>query len=76
MCTLIITIGAGRFGTKHYKVRTTPRPNRREIKITQLRKELKSLKQQFRKTREEERLALMELKNITRQKLISLQHAE
>lgn len=44
MCTLIISIGGERLGIKQPKVNNIARLIRRRIKITQLRKELKSLK--------------------------------
>ncbi|TWW68228.1 hypothetical protein D4764_19G0000260 [Takifugu flavidus] len=52
------------------------RPNRWELKISQLRQELKTLKRQFRAAREEERDALSELRQILRRKLITLRRAE
>ncbi|KAF7644984.1 hypothetical protein LDENG_00212670 [Lucifuga dentata] len=69
-------IGAERFSIKQPKAKNTARPNQHETKISQLRKELKALKQQYRKASEEERPALTELWNILRQKLISLLCAE
>lgn len=73
MCTLIISIGIERFGIKQPKAKNdTAWPNQHEVKITQLRKELKSLKHQFREAREEDRQALEDLQSILRRKLISL----
>lgn len=72
MSKLIISIGAERFGSKQPKAQNITRPNRRETKISQLRKELKALKQQYKRVSEEERPALSELRDILRQKLNSL----
>lgn len=44
MCTVIISIGAERFGIKHPKAKNTTKPKQRGIKITLLRKGLESLK--------------------------------
>ncbi|XP_062872774.1 uncharacterized protein LOC134334411 [Trichomycterus rosablanca] len=77
MCTLITSIGAERFGvTERPASRQTSRPNRRELKISHLRQELKILKRQFRAANEEERGALSELRQILRSKLITLGRAE
>ncbi|RXN24139.1 reverse transcriptase [Labeo rohita] len=76
MCTFIICIGAERFGIKQPKAKTIARPNRRENKITALRRDLKSLKQRFKKASKEEKPALAELRDIFRKKLISLRRAE
>ncbi|XP_015259791.1 PREDICTED: uncharacterized protein LOC107104322 [Cyprinodon variegatus] len=76
MSTLIISIGAERFGIKLPKAQNFARPNRRETKISQLRKELKALNRQYKKAGEEERPALRELRGILRQRLISLRRAE
>nr|XP_061785060.1 uncharacterized protein LOC133576095 [Nerophis lumbriciformis] len=76
MSTLIISMGAERFGIKQPKAQNIARPNRRETKIAQLRKELKALKHQYKRASEEERPALSELRDILKQKLISLRCAE
>nr|XP_057943465.1 uncharacterized protein LOC131138512 [Doryrhamphus excisus] len=76
MSTVIISIGAERFGTKQPKTQNIARPNRRETKMSQLRKELKALRHQYKSASEEERPALAELRDILRQKLISLRRAE
>lgn len=76
MSKLIISIGAERFGSKQPKAQNIARPNRRETKVSQLRKELKALKQQYKRASEEERPALSELRDILRQKLNSLWRAE
>lgn len=76
MSTLVISIGAERFGIKLPKAQNIARPNRREIKISQLRKELKALSRQYKRASEEEKPALTELQDILRQKLISLRRAE
>lgn len=75
MCTLIISIDAKRFGLKQSMTKNKVRPNWREM-ITQLRTELKFLRQPYRKVRKEERPALTELWDILRKKLISLLSAE
>lgn len=77
MCTLIITLGAERFGVTERPVcRQAARSNQRELKIRHLRQELKTLKRQFRAAEEEERDALSELRQILRTKLITLRRAE
>ncbi|XP_063050368.1 uncharacterized protein LOC134445223 [Engraulis encrasicolus] len=76
MCTFIVCIGAERFGVKQPKAKNAARPNRRENKITALRRDLKALKKRFKKASEEERPALVELRVILRKKLISLRRAE
>ena len=78
MCTLITSIGAERFGViEKGKKDHHPKPNRRAVRISQLRLELKSLKKQFKAEEEvEKKLALTQLRNITRQKLITLRRAE
>lgn len=77
MCTLIMSIGTERFGvTERYGTSKPVRPNRQEHTINQLRQELKTLKRQFRAAKEEERIALNELREISRRKLITLRRAE
>lgn len=54
MCYLIISMGSGRFSTKQSKTKVN-------TKITQIRKEFKALKQQFKKVSEEKKTALAEI---------------
>ncbi|XDV27663.1 hypothetical protein PO909_031163 [Leuciscus waleckii] len=77
MCTIIMNMGAERFGVEERRGDSNPaKLNRREAKISQLRQELKSLRRQFKMAKEEERTALSELTNIIRKRLISLRRAE
>ena len=78
MCTLIMSIGAERFRVRgNNNIETQPKPNRRAIRISQLRKELKSLRKQFKATEDmEEKLALTDLRDIIREKLKTLRRAE
>lgn len=77
MCTIIMNMGAERFGVEERRGDRNPaKLNRREAKISQLRQELKSLRRQFKMAKEEERTALSELTNIIRKRLISLRRAE
>ncbi|XP_061896833.1 uncharacterized protein LOC133645919 [Entelurus aequoreus] len=78
MCSLIISIGGERFGVeqKQGAARNPAKLNRREVKISELRQELKSLRRQFKAAKEEERTPLSELTNIVRKKLITLRRAE
>lgn len=77
MCTIIMNMGAERFGIEERRRVSNPaKPNRREAKISQLRQELKSPRRQFRMAKEEERNALAELTNIIRKRLMSLRRAE
>lgn len=72
-----MSIGAKRFGVEPKRGASNPaKLNRREVKIGQLRQELKSLRCQFKAAKEEERPALSELTNIIRKKLIMLRRAE
>ncbi|RXN22987.1 reverse transcriptase [Labeo rohita] len=76
MCTIILNMGAERFGVEERRDSNPAKLNRREAKISQLRQELKSLRCQFKMAKEEERTALSELTNIIRKRLISLRRAE
>ncbi len=77
MCTLIMSIGSERFGTFEERGASNPvRPNRRELKISQLRQELKSLKRQYKLAEEDEKTALSELTEIIRKRLIILRRVE
>ncbi|CAJ1075238.1 LOW QUALITY PROTEIN: uncharacterized protein LOC109089580 [Xyrichtys novacula] len=80
MSTFIISIASDRFGTKEHRTSktstATPIPNRREVKITQLRQELRSLRCRYRKANEEEKVALAELRDVVRERLTTLRRAE
>ena len=58
------------------KSQITAKANRRENKVTQLRKDLRTLTQWYKRTRNEERPALSDLWDILRKKFISLHRAE
>ena len=77
MSAMIISIGAERFGIKERQpTRGLGEPNRREVKISQLRQELRLLGRQFKQAREEEKAGLAELRSILRKKLTTLHQAE
>lgn len=77
MSAMIISIGSERFGMKEQRTtRDVGEPNRREVKISQLRQELRLLRKQFKQAREEEKVGLAELRNILRKKLTTLRRAE
>ncbi|KAI4887727.1 hypothetical protein NFI96_005939 [Prochilodus magdalenae] len=70
MCTMIISIAAERFGMKEQpSARAEGGPNRREMKISQLRQELRLLRKQYKQAKQEEKSGLEELRNILRRKL-------
>lgn len=73
MSAMIVSIGAERFGIKEqWPTRGLGEPNRREVKISQLWKELRLLGRQFKQAREEEKAGLAELRNILRKKFTTL----
>ncbi|XP_073731592.1 uncharacterized protein [Misgurnus anguillicaudatus] len=77
MSTMIISIGAERFGVKkHQLARSVAEPNRREVKISQLRSELRLLRRQFKAARDEEKAGLAELRHTLRKRLTTLRRAE
>ncbi|XP_061589349.1 uncharacterized protein LOC133454644 [Cololabis saira] len=77
MSAMIVSIGAERFGIKEQQpTRRLGEPNRREVKISQLRQELRLLGRQFKQAKEEEKAGLAELRNILRKKLTTLRRAE
>lgn len=77
MCTLTMGIGAVRFGVTEKRGTTIPSlPNQREVKISQLRQDLRSLKRQYKAAKEEERMALAELREVVRRRLTTLRQAE
>ncbi len=70
-------IGTERLGVTEKRSTTTPSlPNRREVKISQLRQDLRSLKRQYKVAKEEETTALAELREIVRRRLTTLRRAE
>lgn len=77
MSEMIVSIGAERFGIKEQQpTKRLGEPNRREVKISQLRQELRLLGRQFKVAREEEQAGLTELRSIMRKKLTTLRRAE
>lgn len=66
MSMFIISIASDRFGIKEHRATKTttaaPIPNRREIKISQLRQELRMLRSQYRKASDDKKEALAELR--------------
>ncbi|XP_038154112.1 uncharacterized protein LOC119791846 [Cyprinodon tularosa] len=77
MTTIIISMGAERFGLEEKKSGRLPYTmSNRAHKIHQLRKELRVLRRQFKQAREEERGPLSVLRNILRKKLLTLRSAE
>ncbi|XP_063050108.1 uncharacterized protein LOC134444859 [Engraulis encrasicolus] len=77
MSAMIINIGAERFGIKKQQpTRRSGEPNRRELKISQLRQELRLLGRQFKVAREEEKAGLSELRSVLRKRLVTLRRAE
>lgn len=79
MSTFIISIASERFGAKDQQATKTtagPNLNRREVRIAQLRQELRIIKRQFRKASEEEKAAFAELRGMGRERLIILRRAE
>ncbi len=72
MCTLIMSIGSERFGATKERGASNPvRPNQWELKISQLRQELKSLKRQNKWAEEDEKTALSELTEMITKMLIN-----
>ncbi|XP_077372334.1 uncharacterized protein LOC144033646 [Festucalex cinctus] len=77
MSAMIISIGAERFGVKEQRAtRLQGEPNRREVKISQLRQELRLLGRQFKVAREEDKAGLAELRSMVRKRLTTLRRAE
>lgn len=75
LSTMIISIGAERFGIKERQLtRGVAEPNRREVEISQ--RELRLLGRQFKKAREEEKAGLAELRHTLRKRLTTLWRAE
>lgn len=77
MATMIISIGAERFGiTEQQPTRGRGEPNRREVKISQRWQEFRLLGLQFKQAREKEKAGLTGLRSILRKKLTTLRRAE
>lgn len=77
MATMIISIATERYGSVEKRVTTNQYSrNRRAEKITQLRKELRDLKKQFKGASEEQKPGLAELRTVLRKKLLTLRRAE
>ena len=77
MTTIIVSLAAERFGLEENKAAKAPYTmSNRVTKILHLRKELKSLRQQYNEASEEERDALSELCRIVHKKLTTLTRAE
>ncbi|TWW62333.1 hypothetical protein D4764_04G0009800 [Takifugu flavidus] len=76
--TIIVSYRSERFGRieKGNTETTSYTMNRRSFKIHQLRKELQTLKKQFKRAADGEKQALKELYNILRKKLKTLRRAE
>ncbi|XP_029688563.1 uncharacterized protein [Takifugu rubripes] len=76
--TIIVSYGSERFGRieKGNTETTSYTMNRRSFKIHQLRKELRTLKTQFKRASDGDKQALKELYNILRKKLKTLRRAE
>lgn len=77
LTTIITSMGSERFGYAESKQIAKPNTtNRREKKIKELRKELRSLKKAYRKANREDRQPLEELRAILREKLKNTRRAE
>lgn len=70
MSMFIISIASDRFGIKEHRATKTttaaPIPNRREIKISQLRQELRMLRSQYRKASDDKKETLAELRGVVK----------
>ena len=77
LTTLIYSVGKERFGLEEERVqKDTPRPNRRQIRIQNLRRELRQLRRRCRDISSTERVGLTQLRATLRSQLTSLQKAE
>jgi hypothetical protein len=77
MGDLMYDVARVRFGVKEQKAKPPERlPNRREVEIGRIKKELKSLKKQWRKSSLGERHGLAKLRDQLRKKMASLRRAE
>ena len=75
LSTIIVSYAAERFGCANSEKKIYI-DNRRTVKIKELRRELKSLRKQYKKASEEERQPLAELRDILRRRLTSIRRAE
>ncbi|KAL7846889.1 hypothetical protein SRHO_G00218690 [Serrasalmus rhombeus] len=80
MSNFIMSIASNRFGIKEqHATKTTtaaPIPNRREAKIVQLRQELRTLRSQYKKASEQEKVSFAELRGVVQERLTTLRRAE
>ena len=77
MTTIIVMFGKERFGVEESKsIRPDFTMNRRAEKISQMQQELQTLARQYKVATEEEKPPLEELRNIIREKLMTLCRAE
>ena len=82
MTTFIYNVGAERFGTTEFKKKTDRKggPSRRQKKISEIRKQLRSLRRRWKEAKEsnceEQMTALKELRDGERDRLKSLRKAE
>ena len=77
LTTLIYSVAKERFGLEETRVpRDPPKPNRRQTRIENMRRELKQLRRRFRDSSPSEQLGLSELRDTLRSQLISLRKAE
>jgi hypothetical protein len=74
---LIYAVGKERFGLEEERVRKEPpRPNRRQVRIQNLRRELKQLRRRYCASSPTERIGLAQLRDTVRTQLTSLRKAE
>ena len=73
---IIVSYAEKRYGYEERKKNVTSKENRRERKIKDLRKDLKSLTKQYKRVKPEEKESLQELRNIIQLNMRSLQRAE
>ena len=77
LTTLIYSVGKERFGLEEERVqKDTPRPNRRQTRIQNLRRELRQLRRRYRDSSPTERVGLTQLRATLRSQLTSLRKAE
>lgn len=77
LTTIVYTLGCERFGTeKQKKQGNTRQPNRREHQISKLRRELRCLRNWFRRSNITERIGLQQLRDDLRKQLKSIRNAE
>ncbi|XP_052217978.1 uncharacterized protein LOC127835582 [Dreissena polymorpha] len=77
LTTLIYSVGKERFGLEEERVRKEPpRPNRRQVRIQNLRRELKQLRRRYCASSPTERIGLAQLRDTVRTQLTSVRKAE